>query len=376
MGHAGIKAIKDTAKVVHGMKLTTSTVTNCEPCGLSKSKDYYFTNQGYASRSVLKAHGEYDMIAVRGGTCRLHIVHPLLSNFRWNQFTAGDLEDIQEHLKYVIDHREGGTTFQAAVKTTKANFDAYKLEQSTTDSTTTATSMYSTTDTKSSGNRTIRGKNVRRNQPLATMTPILDKAKANAPVSQDRDSSQARIHAWQDGVPGGYRQPSVASSGSWQVASFYTASEKYPASTNATLGTERRTTTPTRVLVDPPLISHKPPNMTLETVTQRLTLSDVLNAPRTFSDSESRPATSPAKSSQSSQLKPDKLEMLLSSAERIAKKGTHEVKLSTTMSPQSASTKFIATPVLAPITTTKTAKTTMPSKRSKGRDERQLSVAT
>ncbi|KAA8621799.1 rve domain-containing protein [Pyrenophora tritici-repentis] len=38
MGHAGIDAIKDTAKVVHGMKLTTSTVTNCEPCGLSKSK--------------------------------------------------------------------------------------------------------------------------------------------------------------------------------------------------------------------------------------------------------------------------------------------------------------------------------------------------
>jgi hypothetical protein len=38
MGHAGIEAIKDTAKVVHGMKLTTSTVTNCEPCGLSKSK--------------------------------------------------------------------------------------------------------------------------------------------------------------------------------------------------------------------------------------------------------------------------------------------------------------------------------------------------
>jgi hypothetical protein len=38
MGHARIKAIKDTAKVVHGMKLTTSTVTNCEPCGLSKLK--------------------------------------------------------------------------------------------------------------------------------------------------------------------------------------------------------------------------------------------------------------------------------------------------------------------------------------------------
>jgi hypothetical protein len=38
MGHAGIEAIKDAAKVVHGMKLTTSTVTNCELCGLSKSK--------------------------------------------------------------------------------------------------------------------------------------------------------------------------------------------------------------------------------------------------------------------------------------------------------------------------------------------------
>jgi hypothetical protein len=38
MGHARIEAIKDTAKVVHGIKLTTSTVTNCELCGLSKSK--------------------------------------------------------------------------------------------------------------------------------------------------------------------------------------------------------------------------------------------------------------------------------------------------------------------------------------------------
>jgi hypothetical protein len=38
MGHAGIEAIKDTAKVVHSMKLTTSTVTNCELCGLSKLK--------------------------------------------------------------------------------------------------------------------------------------------------------------------------------------------------------------------------------------------------------------------------------------------------------------------------------------------------
>jgi hypothetical protein len=38
MGHAGIEAIKDTAKVVHSMKHTTSTVTNCELCGLSKLK--------------------------------------------------------------------------------------------------------------------------------------------------------------------------------------------------------------------------------------------------------------------------------------------------------------------------------------------------
>jgi hypothetical protein len=37
-GHAGINAIKRTAQVVKGMELTTSTVTNCEPCGLSKSK--------------------------------------------------------------------------------------------------------------------------------------------------------------------------------------------------------------------------------------------------------------------------------------------------------------------------------------------------
>ena len=37
-GHANIEAIKHTAKVVNGMELTTSTVANCEPCGLSKSK--------------------------------------------------------------------------------------------------------------------------------------------------------------------------------------------------------------------------------------------------------------------------------------------------------------------------------------------------
>jgi hypothetical protein len=37
-GHASIEALKRTAKVVNGMELTTSTVTNCEPCGLSKSK--------------------------------------------------------------------------------------------------------------------------------------------------------------------------------------------------------------------------------------------------------------------------------------------------------------------------------------------------
>jgi hypothetical protein len=38
IGHARIEAIKDTAKVVHSIKLTTSTVTNCELCGLSKLK--------------------------------------------------------------------------------------------------------------------------------------------------------------------------------------------------------------------------------------------------------------------------------------------------------------------------------------------------
>jgi hypothetical protein len=37
-GHANIEAIKRTAKVVNGRELTTSTVTNCEPFGLSKSK--------------------------------------------------------------------------------------------------------------------------------------------------------------------------------------------------------------------------------------------------------------------------------------------------------------------------------------------------
>jgi hypothetical protein len=36
MEHARIKAIKDTAKVVHGIKLIT--ITNCELCGLSKLK--------------------------------------------------------------------------------------------------------------------------------------------------------------------------------------------------------------------------------------------------------------------------------------------------------------------------------------------------
>jgi hypothetical protein len=38
LGHTGIDAIKNTAKVIHGMKLTTSNVDDCEPCGLSKSK--------------------------------------------------------------------------------------------------------------------------------------------------------------------------------------------------------------------------------------------------------------------------------------------------------------------------------------------------
>jgi hypothetical protein len=33
-----LRLTKDTAKVVHSMKLTTSTVTNCEPYGLSKLK--------------------------------------------------------------------------------------------------------------------------------------------------------------------------------------------------------------------------------------------------------------------------------------------------------------------------------------------------
>jgi hypothetical protein len=37
-GHANIEAIKRTAKVVNGMELTTSSIGNCSPCGLSKAK--------------------------------------------------------------------------------------------------------------------------------------------------------------------------------------------------------------------------------------------------------------------------------------------------------------------------------------------------
>ena len=38
-GHAGVDAIKHTAKVVRGMKLTTaSNFVNCEPCGLLECK--------------------------------------------------------------------------------------------------------------------------------------------------------------------------------------------------------------------------------------------------------------------------------------------------------------------------------------------------
>lgn len=37
-GHAGIEAIKQTAKTVKGMEINHSTLVNCETCGLSKSK--------------------------------------------------------------------------------------------------------------------------------------------------------------------------------------------------------------------------------------------------------------------------------------------------------------------------------------------------
>jgi hypothetical protein len=37
-GHANIETLKRTANAVKGMELTSSTLTNCKPCGLTKSK--------------------------------------------------------------------------------------------------------------------------------------------------------------------------------------------------------------------------------------------------------------------------------------------------------------------------------------------------
>jgi len=57
LGHAGIDAIKATAKVVKGMELTTSTIDDCEPCGLSKSKQIISRVQQTSPNKVLgKVH--------------------------------------------------------------------------------------------------------------------------------------------------------------------------------------------------------------------------------------------------------------------------------------------------------------------------------
>lgn len=194
-------------------------------------QDKYYTSQGYASPQALKSHKEYDMIAIQGGKCRLHIVHPLPATFPWDDFYADDLEEINEHLNYVIEDRKGGATFQAAVKKTKTSFDAFPFKDSIATTTTSSISSTTDTDTSTSSDRTIRGTKFRPSQLVVNKTPSARRVTTTAPgrpVFRDDSSTDARIEAWQDNVPGGYRPPSVASSRSLQSGSFYTASEGTP----------------------------------------------------------------------------------------------------------------------------------------------------
>jgi hypothetical protein len=56
-GHANIKALKCTAKAVKGMELTTSTLPDCRPCGLAKSKhSISHLRQATPSRILEKVH--------------------------------------------------------------------------------------------------------------------------------------------------------------------------------------------------------------------------------------------------------------------------------------------------------------------------------